>query len=116
MCGFLYEYELLRFALIALKAIRNNSGFEPFEAKILQGQLPVKNAYDFMTILVTQPVYSPGSNPRTFFEIVINFLDHMKPSMIQQVPEFFYGVKALVDSAYILSGNIPSHIGIPFDL
>ena len=44
LCGYLYEYELLRSTLMTLKAIRNNSGFEPFEAKIFQGQqLPIKN-------------------------------------------------------------------------
>ena len=43
--------------------------------------------------------------------MVINNLDLMKPSMIRQVREFFYGVKALVDSAYILSGAVPSHVG-----
>ncbi len=108
---FLYEYELLKFAFMALKAIRNNSGFEPFEVKIFQGQLPGKNAYDFMTTLVTQPVSGPQGNPWTFLEVVINFLDRMQPSMVRQVPDFFYGVKALVESAYILSNNIPSHVG-----
>ncbi len=112
LCGYLYEYELLRSALNALKAIRNNSGFEPFEAKIFQGQqLPIKNAYDFMVMLVTQQMSNPHDNPWTFFEVVINFLSRVQPSMIRQVPEFFYGVKALVNSAYILSGKFPSHVG-----
>ena len=119
ICGYLYEHQLLNFALEALKAIRNNSGFEPFEAKIFQyPPLPVKNAYDFMTMLVTQRASGPAKDPTTFFEIVINFLDRMQPSMVRQVPEFFYGVKALVESAYILSGNVPSHVGfyLPSDM
>ncbi len=108
-----YESALLDLALNALKAIRNNSGFEPFEAKISQGpQLPVKNAYDFMTMLVTQMVSSPAENyPRTLFELVINLLHNIQPSVIRQVPEFFYEVKALVDSAYVLSKNIPLRVG-----
>jgi hypothetical protein len=112
-CGYVHEYNLLQIFQRALEDIRDNSGFKTFytgpKSTFLRG-LPRGNAFDFLVAIVTQQIPGPET-PRTIFELVINLLDRIKTPTLRQVPEVFYMVKSLVDSAYILSGNIPSHVG-----